>query len=69
MVENNKNTDVDLVDELTRLSALCRLGSLAADGLHGLHEDVNATALGFYFDLLRREIDDLRIGVRRIGVE
>jgi len=51
---------LDLDDGLSRLAALCHLGGLAADGMHGLHENPSATALSFYFSLLGTEIEKLR---------
>jgi uncharacterized small protein (DUF1192 family) len=51
---------LDVDDGLSRLAALCRFGGLAADGMHGLHEDPSATALSFYFSLLGAEIEKLR---------
>ena len=53
---------LEIDDGLSRLASLCHLGGLAADGLHGLHENPSATALSFYFDLLGAEIERLRAG-------
>ena len=50
----------DLDDGLSRLVSLCHFGGLAADGMHGLGRNPDATALAFYFMLIRAEIETLR---------
>lgn len=51
---------LDMEDGLSRVISLCHLGSLAADGLQGLHENPAATAFSTYFSLLAKEIEMLR---------
>jgi len=51
---------LEMEDALDRLKQLCRVGSLAMDGLHGLSEDPAATALASYFDVLAEKVEQVR---------
>jgi hypothetical protein len=51
---------LEMEDALDRLKLLCRVGSLATDGMHGLSEDPAATALAIYFDVLAEKIEQVR---------
>jgi hypothetical protein len=53
-------------DGLSRLVSLCHLGGLAADGMHGLGRNPDATALAFYFMMLRAELEKLRAACRAV---
>jgi len=50
---------LEMEDALDRLQQLCRVGSLAADGMHGLSEDPAATALAIYFDVLAEKVEQI----------
>ena len=51
---------LEMEDALDRLKQLCRVGSLAADGMHGLSENPTATALACYFDVLAEKVEQVR---------
>jgi len=51
---------LEMEDALDRLKHLCHVGSLAADGMHGLTENPAATALAIYFDVLAEKIEQVR---------
>lgn len=52
---------LNVEDELSRLASLCHLGTLAAEGMHGLaHTNPDATAMAFYFMALREDLQRVK---------
>lgn len=58
---------LNVEDELSRLASLCHLGTLAAEGMHGLaRTNPDATAMAFYFMALREDLERVK-GMCREG--
>ena len=52
---------LNVEDELSRLASLCHLGTLAAEGMHGLaRTNPDATAMAFYFMALREDLERVK---------
>lgn len=53
---------LNVEDELSRLASLCHLGTLAAEGMHGLaRTNPDATAMAFYFMALRQDLERVKV--------